>query len=130
MFFTNKDVTERDIKVDENKMKQFLKYIGLQQGGGTKSNQSKLIRRLFASIGEPSSQVISIPTSSEVEIYRADTSDYEKGAVEEEEEEEEETVYETEASGLIKVNPDSLIERLELLILETKAGQGRLYDEM
>ena len=96
MFFTNKDVTERVKKVDENKIKQFLKYIGYKQGGCTKSNQSKLIRRLFASISEPSSQVISIPTSSEVEIYRPDTSDYEKGAAEEEGEEEEETVYETD----------------------------------
>ena len=28
------------------------------------------------------------------------------------------------------VDPNSLIERLELLILETKAGHDRLYDEM
>ena len=32
---------------------------------------------MFASIGEPTSHVISIPTSSEDEIYRRDTSDYE-----------------------------------------------------
>ena len=55
----------------------------------------------------------------------------------------EETVYESgeevEASGLSKANqrscphyvdPNSLIERLELLILETKAGHDGLYDEM
>ena len=40
-----------------------LKYIGYTQGGDTKSIKSKLIRRLFASIGELTSQVISIPTS-------------------------------------------------------------------
>ena len=52
----------------------------------------------------------------------------------EEEEKEEETHYETdkqiEASGLNKGNPNNLIERLELLIIETKAGYDGLYDEM
>ena len=46
----------------------------------------------------------------------------------------EETVYENveevEASGLSKADPNNLIERLELLILETKAGHDGLYDEM
>ena len=59
------------------------------------------------------------------------------------EEEEEETDYETdkqiEASGLSKTNhwschhyvdPNNFIERLELLIIETKAGHDGLYDEM
>ena len=61
-------------------------------------------------------------------------SEYEQGIVKEEEEEEEETDYETdkqiEASGFIGPSPNSLIERLELLILETKAGHDGLYDEM
>ena len=96
---------------------------------------------MFSSIGEPTSRVISIPTSSEDEIYRLDTSDYEHGIVEEEETDYE-TDYETdkqiEASGLSKANqrschhyvdPNNLVERLELLILETKAGQDGLYDE-
>ena len=43
---------------------------------------------MFAIIGEATSHVISIPTSSEDEIYCRDTSDYEQGIVEEEEEEE------------------------------------------
>ena len=98
---------------------------------------------MFASIGEavsrigaPTSRVISIPTSSEDEIFRTDTSDYEQGIVEEEgeEEEEEETDYETdkqiEASGPSKANPNNLIERLELLILEIKTDHDGLYDEM
>ena len=88
---------------------------------------------MFASIGEPTSQVISIPTSSEDEKYQCDTSDYEQGAVEEEDGEEE-TDYETdkqvEAGGLSKMNPNNLIEILELIILETKAGHDGLYDEM
>ena len=86
---------------------------------------------MFASIGEPTSHVISIPTSSEDEIYRRDTSDYEQGIVVEEEQK---TDYETdkqiEASGLSKADPKNLVEILELLILETKAGHDGLYDEM
>ena len=135
MFITNKDVAERDIKGDENKIKEFLKDIGYKQRGDTRSNRSKLIRRMFASIGEavsrigkPSSQVISIPTSSEDEIYQHETSD----------DDEEETDYEIEASGRSKdlrpcspkVNPIKLVERLDLFILETKAGHDGLYDEM
>ena len=49
----------------------------------------------------------------------------------------ESTVYDTneeeeeiKASGLTKTDPNSLVERLELLILETKAGHDGLYDEM
>ena len=136
LFITNKDVTERDMKGDENKIKQFLRDIGYEQRGDTKSNRSKVIRRMLANIGEATSHVVSIPTSSEDEIYRQDTSDYEQGIVVEEEEgeeEEEETGYETdnqiEASGLSKADPNNLIERLELLILETKDGHDGLYDE-
>ena len=149
IFITNKGVTERDIKGDEIKIKQFLMDVGYKQRGDTKSNRSELIRRMFSSIGDPTSRVISIPISSEDEIYRRDTSDYEQGIVEEEE-----TVYETdprsgytdyetdkqiEASGLSKANqrschhyvePNNLVERLELLILETKAGHDGLYDGM
>ena len=90
---------------------------------------------MLANIGEATSHVVSIPTSSEDEIYRHDTSDYEQGIVveEEEEEEEEETGYDTdkqiEASGLSKADLNNSIERLELLILETKAGHDGLYDE-
>ena len=65
MLITSKDVTERDIKVDEDKIKRFLRDIAYKQRGDTKSNRSKFIRRVFASIGEPTSQVISSPTSSE-----------------------------------------------------------------
>ena len=58
MFITNKVVNQRDIKGDENKIKQFLKDICYKQRGDTKSNRSKLIRFMFASIGEPTSRVI------------------------------------------------------------------------
>ena len=42
MFLINKDVTERDIKGEENKIKQFLKDIVCKQIGDTKSNRSKI----------------------------------------------------------------------------------------
>ena len=38
MFITNQNVTEKDIKGDENKIKQFLRDIGYKQRGDTKSN--------------------------------------------------------------------------------------------
>ena len=68
MFITKKDVTETDIKGNENKVNQFLKDIIYKQRGDTKSNRSNFIRRMFASIGETTSHVISIPTSSEDKI--------------------------------------------------------------
>ena len=43
-FITKKDVTGRDIKGEENKLKQFLRDIGYKQRGDTKSNRTKLIR--------------------------------------------------------------------------------------
>ena len=100
------------MKGDEIKIKQFQRDIGYKERGDTKSNRSKLIGRMFSSIGEATSHVISIPTSIEDEIYRRDTSDYEQGIVEEEEEEEEETDYETdkqiEASVLSKADLNNL----------------------
>ena len=126
MFITNKNVTERDIKGDENKIKQFLRDIGYKQRGDSKSNRSKVIRRLSISIASPRRHSL----SSESTVYDTD------------EEKEEEEV---KASGLTKTDPNNqgtcfadqrscllngLVERLELLILETKAGHDGLYDEM
>ena len=50
MFITNKNVTEKDIKGHENKIKQFLRDIGYKRRRETKSNRSKVIRRLSVSI--------------------------------------------------------------------------------
>ena len=92
----------------------------------------KLIRRISASIGEPSAQIASpiVVSTSEDEIYRRVISDYEKEAVEEEESE---TVYESdeevEACGCRKADPKNLEERLELLILKTKSGYYGLYEK-
>ena len=93
---------------------------------------------MFASIGETTSHVISLPTSSEDYLYNPDTSDYEQGVEEEEEETEYETDKQIEASGVTKTVPNNqrschlngLVERLELLILETKADHDGLYDEL
>ena len=53
MFITNKNVTERDIKSDENKIKLFLSDIGYKQRRDTKSNISRVIRILSISIASP-----------------------------------------------------------------------------
>ena len=74
---------------------------------------------MFASIGEPTSHVISSPTYSEDEIYRHDTSDYEQGIAEEEEEETDyETDYETDPRSVWKPRPKvhTPIRRLKLVI--------------
>ena len=42
LFIANKDLTERDIKGDENKIKQFLRDIGYKQRGDTKVIDRKL----------------------------------------------------------------------------------------
>ena len=110
MFITNKKVTERDIKGDENKIKRFLRDIGYKQRGDTKSNRSKVITRLSISIASPRRDSF----TSESTVY--DTN--------------EEVEEEVKASGLTKTDPNSLIERLELLILETKSGHDGLYDEI
>ena len=134
IFITNKDVTERNIKGDENKIKQFPRDIGYKQRVDTKSNRSIIIRKKIASIGERTSQIAPprMLTTSEDEIYQCDTSDYEQGVVEEEEEEE--TVYESaeevKAIGLGRDNLNNLIERLGLLVLETKASYDGLYDQL
>ena len=50
---TKKNVTERDIEGEGNKIKQFLRDIGYKQRGDTKSNRSKVIKRLSISIASP-----------------------------------------------------------------------------
>ncbi|XP_075255235.1 uncharacterized protein LOC142347955 [Convolutriloba macropyga] len=81
-----------------------LKSLWLQQQSSFLDERASLITPT------PDALVISIPTSSEDEKYQRDTSDYEQGAVAEEEEE---TVYESDeevkASGLSKIDPNSLL---------------------
>ena len=60
---------------------------------------------MFASIGELTSHVISIPTSSEEFLYNRDTNDYKQGVEEEKEEIDYETGKQLEASGLTKTYP-------------------------
>ena len=68
LFIKNKDVTERDIKGEENKIKQFLKDIGYKQRGDTKSDRSNFIRRMLSIIVKPTSQVISMPTRKNIDV--------------------------------------------------------------
>ena len=111
MFVTNKDVTQKDIRGKENKIRLFLTDIKYnRKRGDIKSNRVKLIRRIETSLALPrrNPRNYSVDSSSEETVY--------------------DCVEEVESKGLIKA--DSLIERLELLILETKAGHDELYDEM
>ena len=85
MFTTNKNVTEGDIKSDENKIKQFLRDIGYKQRRDTKSNRSKFIRRLSISIASPRRD----SSSSESTVY--DTNEEE----------------EVKASGITKTDPNN-----------------------
>ena len=58
MFVIGKNVTEHDIKCDENNIKQLLRDINYKQRGDSKSNRSKLIKkRILASMWAPTSQV-------------------------------------------------------------------------
>ena len=69
----------------------------------------KDIRRLSNSIASP----------------RRDSFSSESNVFDTNEEEEE-----VKSSGLLKTDPNSLVERLELLLLETRAGHDGLHDEM
>ena len=91
-------------------MKRFLRDIGYKQRGDTKSNRSKVIKRLSISIA-----------STRKDSFTSESTVHDTNEEEEEE---------VKASGLTKTDPNSLVERLELLILGTKAGHGGLYDEM
>ena len=113
MFVTNKDVTEKDIRGEGNKMRLFLSDINYnRKRGDTMSNRVKLIRRIETSFALPrrNPRHHTVDSSSEETVY--------------------ESGEELEGSGLSKADPHDLIERLELLILETKAGHDGLYDEM
>ena len=113
MFVTNKHVTEKDIRVKGNKIRLFLSDIKYnRKRGDTISNRVKLIRRIEISFAQPrgNPRHHTVDSSSEESVH-------ERGE-------------EVEASGLSKANPNSLIERLEILILETKAGHDGLYYKM
>ena len=58
MFIIGKVVAERYIKGDDKKINKFLKDIFYKQRRDTKNNRSELIRKMLASISEPTSQVI------------------------------------------------------------------------
>ena len=99
LFVTNKDVTEKDIRGEGNKIRLFLSDINYnRKRGDIKSNRVKLIRRIETSFALPrrNPRHHTVASSSEESVY--------------------ESGEEVEASGLSKANPNSLIERLELVI--------------
>ena len=113
LYVTNKDVTEKDIRGEGNKIRLFLSDINYNRiRGDTKSNRVKFIRRIETSFALPrrNPRHHTVDSSSEETVY--------------------ESGEEVEASGLTKTDPTRLIERLELLILETKAGHDGLHNEM
>ena len=110
---TNKDVTEKDIRGERNKIRLFLSDINYnRKREDTKSNRVKLTRRIETSFSLPrrNPRHHTVDSSSEETVYESDE--------------------EVKASGLSKTDPNNSVERLELLILETKAGHDGLYDEM
>ena len=110
MFISDKNVTERDIKGDENKIKRFLRDIGYKERGDTKSNRPKLISGLSIKIFSPRRDF-----SSEETVFESD--------------EEVKAIDLSNALGCYtRVDPNNLTERLELIILETKAGHDELYN--
>ena len=104
MFVSNKDVTQKDIGGEENKIRLFLSDINYnRKRGDIKSNRVKLIRRIETSLALPGRN----PRHHTVD-YTSEITVYESGE-------------EVEASVLSKADTNNLTERLELLILETKS---------
>ena len=100
VFITNKDVKERDITGDEDKIKRIPSDINCIQKGNTRNKRAGIVTSL-------------VPRDQARDSRRTDT-------VYESEEEEE-----SKANGLDcisetswQINPNDLVERFELLILE------------
>ena len=104
-FLTNPNVTYNDdIEEDENKMKRFLKDIRYDLGkGDKKSARYRTIKRI-------------IEVRDDIFGRGLDTN--------------QQSCHHYVDQGTCFADPNNLVERLELLILETKAGHDGLYDEM
>ena len=108
MFVTKKDVTEKDIRTDSKTNKTIAKGYWLQTKKDTRSSHAKIIDKL-------GTKIISLRKGSKSEETLYDTTE-EK---------------EIEARAIMKSNhPNRLVERRELLVLETKASHDGLHDEM
>ena len=104
-FLTNPNVTYNDdIEEDENKIKRFLKDIRYDLGkGDKKSARYRTIKRIME-------------VRDDIFGRGLDTN--------------QQSCHHYVDQGTCFADPNNLVERLELLILETKAGHDGLYDEM
>ena len=104
-FLTNPNVTYNDdIEEDENKIKRFLKDIRYDFGkGDKKSARYRTIKRIME-------------VRDDIFGRGLDTN--------------QQSCHHYVDQGTCFADPNNLVQRLELLILETKAGHDGLYDEM
>ena len=112
-FLTNPNLKHREIEEDENKIKRFLFDIGYDLGkGDKKSARCRAIKRIIGVKDDVYGRELnSTPDQGNCLACHEQSS------------------LDNHRRSLF-VDPNSLIERLELLILETKAGHDGLYDEM
>ena len=103
-FLTNPNIKHGEIEEDENKIKRFLKDIRYDLGkGDKKSARYRTIKRIMEVRDDIFGRGLN--TNQQSCHHYVD-------------------------QGTCFADPNNLIERLELLILETKAGHDGLYDEM
>ena len=103
-FLTNPNIKHGEIEEDENKIKRFLKDIRYDLGkGDKKSARYRTIKRIMG-------------VRDDIFGRGLDTN--------------QQSCHHYVDQGTCFADPNNLVERLELLILETKAGHDGLYDEM
>ena len=109
-FLTKSNVTYDDkVEEDENKIKRFLKDIRYDLGkGDKKSARYRTIKRIMGAKDDV----------------------YGRGLNSNPDPNNQRSCHHYVDKGNCFADPNSLIERLELIILETKAGHDGLYDEM
>ena len=105
-FLTKSNITYDNIEEDENKIKRFLKDIGYDLGkGDKKSARYRAIKRIIGAKDDVCGRGLNSKPDQQSCHHYVD-------------------------QGTCFADPNSLVERFELLILETKAGHDGLYDEM
>ena len=106
-FLTKSNITYDDnVEEDENKIKRFLKDIRYDLGKGDKKSARYItIKRIIGIRDDVYGRGLNSNADQQSCHHYVD-------------------------QGTCFADPNSLIERLELLILETKAGHDGLYDEM
>ena len=115
-FLIKSNITYDNIEEDENKIKRFLKDIRYDVGkGDKKSARYRTIKRIMGAKDDVYGRGLnSNPDPNNQGICFAD----------------QRSCHHYVDQGNCLADPNSLIERLEFLILETKAGHDGLYDEI